>query len=296
MFRRLLLLLVIVGVVGAAGFWLVTAPATRSTAALPAGDAAAGELVFHIGGCASCHAEPRSEGDARFLLGGGLELETPFGTFVAPNISSDPEWGIGGWSDADFANALQAGLSPDGRHYYPAFPFASYARMTGQDVADLWAFLQTVPPVDKPNEPHKLGFPFNIRRGIGLWKRLYLTDQPVLDLAGADANVLRGQYLAEGPGHCGECHTPRSAMGGMDTANWLSGAPNPEGQGRIPDLTPAGNLGGWSQNDIAEYLKSGFTPDFDTAGGAMVDVIRNSSQLPESDRQAIAAYLKALPE
>ena len=151
-----------------------------------------------------------------------------------PNISPDPETGIGGWSTLDFVNAVTRGVSPGGAHFYPAFPYASYTRMRLEDVIDLKAFMDTLPPVSNRVAGHELGFPFNIRRGVGLWKRLYLSDAPVLALADASDAVRRGQYLVEGPGHCGECHTSRDLMGGLKTALWLAGAPSPEGQGRHP--------------------------------------------------------------
>lgn len=275
--------------------WYLTEPARIEAAALPprTPDLANGARLFDAGGCASCHAAPRAEGEARRLLEGGVRLVSPFGTFVGPNISPHPTAGIGGWSEADFVTAMLKGSSPDGRHYYPAFPYASYARMRTEDVRDLWAFLRTLPESARPSEPHALPFPFGIRRGIGLWKLLHLSPAPVLDLAGAPEDVRRGQYLVEGPGHCGECHTPRDRTGGLDLARWLGGAPNPEGRGTIPNITP-GRLA-WSAADIAYYLESGFTPDFDSAGGTMAEVVRNMARLPAEDRAAIAAYLKAVP-
>ena len=170
--------------------------------------------------------------------------------------------------------------------------------MNTQDVADLWAYLQTLPASDVPSQPHQLGFPFSIRRSVGVWKLLNMPadGSRIVDLPGADQSVLRGQYLVEGPGHCGECHTPRDLMGGLDLQQCLHGASNPEGTGRIPDITPgAKTIGSWDAFDIAEYLSSGFTPDFDTAGGTMVEVIENTAALPAEDRAAIAAYLKAVP-
>ncbi|RMH47175.1 MAG: cytochrome C [Alphaproteobacteria bacterium] len=254
-------------------------------------DLANGERIFDIGGCASCHAVPGSED--RHLLGGGRRLATPFGTFAVPNISPDPVHGIGAWSEADFASAMLKGTAPDGRHYYPAFPYPSYARMRLDDVRDLFAFLRTLPPSDRPSPAHEIGFPFSVNRGLGLWKLLHLSPEPVLDMADASERVRRGQYLVEGPGHCGECHTPRDITGGLDLSRWLAGAPNPEGEGRIPNITPARLR--WSEADIAYYLESGFTPDYDSAGGGMAAVIANTSRLPAEDRAAIAAYLKAVP-
>jgi mono/diheme cytochrome c family protein len=296
---RLLAWLVLIGGAGAAVFLLATAPlslpaATR--AALPVGDADRGATWFWAGGCASCHAAARADGEDRFRLGGGQRLETPFGVFVPPNISPDPTDGIGAWSAADFANAMLRGLAPDGRHYYPAFPYGSYARMAPQDVADLWAFLQTLPAVEGRAAEHDLGFPFGMRRGIGLWKRAFLSDAPVIAVDEGDPALVRGRYLVEGPGHCAECHTPRNVLGGLRTTRWMAGGPAPEGTGRIPNITPGdGGIGSWSAGDVAYFLETGFTPDFDTAGGMMASVQRNMAMLTGEDRDAIAAYLLALP-
>lgn len=276
----------------ALGLWL-TEPVYVLAEDLPphAADPERGRRIFAIGGCASCHAAERSEGEARLRLLGGRRFATPFGTFVAPNITPHPEAGIGRWSEAEFVSAMLFGTAPDGAHYYPAFPYASYARMEMGDVRDLWAFLRTLPADPRPNDPHEVGFPFSIRRGIGVWKLLYLRDGPVV--AGLAGEAEAGRYLVEGPGHCGECHTPRDALGGPDLSAWLAGAPNPDGPGRIPNITP-GKLG-WSAKDIAYYLESGFTPDYDSAGGGMAEVIRNTAALTPADRAAIAAYLKAVP-
>ncbi|TIS33570.1 MAG: c-type cytochrome, partial [Mesorhizobium sp.] len=200
------------------------------------GDAAKGKRIFFAGGCTSCHAKPGSKGDARLELAGGLELKTPFGTFVPPNISQDQKDGIGAWSEEDFANAMLKGVSPSGEHFYPAFPYASYARMKPADVADLYAFMKTLPAVAGKAPGHKLSFPFNIRRGIGLWKRLYVSPEPVIALPeGAPDKVLAGRYLVEGPGHCGECHTPRDFAGGVKKVEWLAGAVAAEGSGVVPN-------------------------------------------------------------
>jgi mono/diheme cytochrome c family protein len=291
-----------VAVIAAAGaaFWFLSAPRSLGAAALATlepGDPERGERIFWAGGCTSCHAPPGAEGDARLELGGGEALETAFGTFVAPNISPDPDAGIGAWSEADFANAMLRGVSPDGEHYYPSFPYASYARMDPQDVADLFAFMKTLPPVAERAPDHTLSFPYTLRRGIGLWKLLHMKPDPVVVLEeGASELAHRGQYLVEGPGHCGECHTPRFFTGGQKYGDWLAGAVAAEGDGTIPNITPGeGGIGSWSQDDIAYYLESGFTPDFDSVGGSMAEVQRNIARLPAEDREAIAAYLKAVP-
>lgn len=286
-------------VVAAIGWWL-TAPIpldANRLAALAPGDPSAGARIFHAGGCNSCHAAEKAEGDDKRKLGGGLELPTPFGTFVAPNISPHPRDGIGGWSLEDFANAMLRGIGPGGRHYYPAFPYGSYARMTLQDVADLYAYMRTLPAVAGTPPDHDLSFPFTIRRGVGLWKTLYLDDAPVVAADGLSEQARRGRYLVEGPGHCGECHTPRDPAGGPKTEQWLAGAPDPEGgEGIVPNITPhADGLADWSAADIAYYLESGFTPTYDTVGGSMVAVQENMAKLPAADREAIAAYLKSVP-
>jgi mono/diheme cytochrome c family protein len=290
---------VVLAVAGGVAFWVVTKPdplPETAFADLGAPDLANGERLFWAGGCISCHAG-KGAGDAGDLtLGGGEPLTTAFGTFHAPNISPDEQAGIGGWSLAQFGNAMLRGVGAAGEHLYPSFPYGSYARMTPKDVADLWAYLKTLPKSDKPSAPHDLKFPYNIRLALGGWKFLYLNDRPRVELASADDKVKRGQYLVEGPGHCGECHTPRDDMGGFLSGRWLAGAPNPEGRGRIPNITPGGEIGSWSEADIASYLESGMTPEFDTVGGTMVEVQKNMARLPAADREAIAAYLKAVPK
>ncbi|BDA85993.1 diacylglycerol kinase [Aureimonas sp. SA4125] len=300
--KRLLLGLMAVVVIAAGVFYVLTMPRRLEASEIAAdgsGDAARGATVFWAGGCVSCHAPAKSEGEAQLRLGGGAPLVTSFGTFHAPNISTDPADGIGDWSLADFANAMQRGVGPDGTHLYPAFPYTSYARMTKGDVADLFAYMKTLPPVEGRAADNVLSFPFNIRRGVGLWQLAFLDPDPVVALpADASEQVKRGQYLAEGPGHCGECHTPRlyGGAGGLDRTRWLAGAPNPEGEGKVPDITSSETgIGAWSEADIAYYLETGFTPDFDSVGGAMVEVQKNLAKLPAGDREAIAAYLKAVP-
>ena len=280
--------------------WL-TAPQRFDQAAIPTHepDLVNGEAVFWTGGCASCHATPvdgrRAKGDAKLLLGGGLELETPYGVFRVPNISPDTDAGIGRWSDLEFVNAMQRGVSPDGRHYYPSFPYTSYARMEVTDVLDLKAYLDTLPAAKTVIDDHSLTFPWSVRRGIGAWKRLYLDASPVLQ-PGASEEPDRGQYLVEGAGHCGECHSPRNRLGAMRYDRWLAGAPNLDGAGRIPNITQSGkNVSAWSPGDLVYYFESGFTPDFDTVGGSMVAVQENLAKLPRPDLEAIAQYLKSVP-
>ena len=291
---RVLRWLVLLAVIGAGGVWVLSWPKPLSDADVAGltGDATRGEAVFWAAGCASCHMAPEAKAEAQLVLVGGQRFPSDFGTFIAPNISQDPQAGIGGWSLLDLASALKRGVSPEGTHYYPALPYASYARMQMQDVADLHVFLQTLPSDPTPSQPHEIGFPFSIRDSVGVWKLLFLSED--WDLPGnLTPTADRGRYIAEALAHCGECHTPRNILGGMDTARWLGGAPNPSGEGRIPNITP-GKLG-WTDADIVQYLTTGFTPDFDSVGGHMAHVVENMARLPETDRQAVAEYLLAVP-
>ncbi len=276
---------------------MVTRPSGLPAEALPSYivDTTNGARLFHAGGCASCHSTPETESEPP-VLGGGLAMDTPFGTFLVPNISPDPNYGIGNWTTLDFVNAMHLGVSPGGSHYYPAFPYASYTRMSFEDLMDLKAYLDTLPEADNRNKDHQLGFPWNVRAGIGLWKLLNLDSAAVVSVPPEDDLLVRGRYLVEGPGHCAECHTPRNWSGGLNNGRWLSGAPNPDGEGKVSNITPSKKgLAAWSQGDIEYYLESGFTPDFDTVGGAMVEVQENMARLPAQDREAIAAYLKNIP-
>lgn len=291
---RILRWLVILGLGAAGGLYLMARPQSLAAGAVAnlTGDAVHGEQVFWAAGCASCHMAEGAKGEAQLVLSGGQRFPSDFGTFVAPNISQDPEHGIGAWSLLDLANALKRGVSPEGEHYYPALPYASYAKMQMQDVADLYAYLRTLPADPTPSQPHELAFPFSIRETVGVWKLLFLSEAWALP-GNMTPTAARGRYIAEALAHCGECHTPRNLLGGMDTARWLGGAPNPSGQGRIPNITPV-KLG-WSAGDIVQYLTTGFTPEFDSVGGHMAHVVENMARLPESDRLAVAEYLLAVP-
>lgn len=270
-------------------YWPLTRPLYLSLTDLPehVGNPVNGELIFHAGGCSACHGED---------LAGGQEMETAFGTFLVPNISPDSATGIGDWNTLEMVNAMMLGSAPDGTHYYPAFPYASYTRMKVQDVIDLKTYMDTLEPVENHVAPHRLHFPWSMRRGIGLWKMRYLRQGAVEEITTPDPEFERGRYLVEGAGHCGECHTPRDLLGGMRLSQWLAGGANPDGEGKIPNITPHPNgLSSWSDSDIAYYLESGFTPDFDTVGGSMVKVQEHMAMLPDSDRKAIAVYLKSIP-
>ncbi len=294
MLRRLALVLVALGIAGSFAFWLLTKPQVVLADALEdhTADLANGATMFHAGGCAECHATPGSEDKTK--LGGGLALTSPFGTFHVPNVSPDSKHGIGAWTEAQFVTALMKGTSPSGVHLYPAFPYTSYARMRIEDVRDLFAYMRTLPPVESDVPPHALRFPFNIRRGIGLWKLLYLDERPLAPNPARSEAWNRGAYLVNGPVHCAECHSPRNVLGGIVESQRFAGGPNPEGRGWIPNISPKG-IGDWSEKDVAYLLESGLTPDGDSVGGSMAAVVRNTAQLSSDDRMAIAVYIKSLP-
>ncbi len=254
-------------------------------------DLVRGEVVFHEAGCASCHAAPEAQGADRLVLSGGRRLDTPAGVFYAPNISQDEAQGIGGWSRAEVATAIMHGVDREGRHLYPAFPYPAYTKAQLSDIVSLVGYLETLPADPTPSRPHELSFPYSVRAGIGAWKLLNLSQDYAVSVTGDAAG--RGQYVAEALGHCGECHTPRDWTQGLDADRWMAGAPNPSGKGRIPNVTPGGL--DWSEEEIATYLSSGFTPEYDVAAGEMAQVIEELKQLPDGVTADLAAYLKAIP-
>ena len=274
-------------------WWLTSVPLTGAvTAPAFTPDIANGEVIFNAGGCASCHAVPNQPD--RLKLGGGLAIPSPFGTFYAPNISPDKTDGIGRWREEDFVDAVMRGISPAGTHYFPAFPYTSYAHARPKDVRDLFGYLKTLAPVPGKVRDHDVPFPFNIRRNVGIWKLLFFDPTPFAPDLSRAAAWNRGAYLVNSFGHCAECHSPRNFLGGIIASQRFAGGPNPEGEGWVPNITQKG-LSDWNEKDIAYFLETGQTPDGDSAGGSMTRVIKNISQLPEADRNAIATYVKSLP-
>jgi mono/diheme cytochrome c family protein len=296
---KLLLVLVAAAVLCASAGWLLSAPRLLYArddwrAYEDGGDAGRGRLVFLVGGCQSCHMRPGQPDPLR--LGGGLRLKTRFGSFFPPNISPDERDGIGDWKVVDLANALLAGVSPSGMHYYPALPYTSYRHLTLADVRDLMAYLRTLPKVAGRAPEHRLVFPFTIRRGVGLWKLLYLGAPGFTPNPTRSAEWNRGRYLVEGPGHCAECHSPRDMFGGIIAARRFAGGVTPDGKSKAPSLRQdAKGLAEWSKEDIETALSLGLTPAGDSLGGDMAAEVRNLKQLPDADRQAMADYIKSLP-
>src|SRR5262245_20848476 len=293
MLRRTILAALLAAVAAIGLYWWLTAPIALALSAAPrAPNLANGQEVFNAGGCTSCHAVPNQPD--RLRLGGGLAIGSPFGTFYAPNISPDPTDGIGRWSETDFVNAVMKGVSPDGSHYFPAFPYTSYHRAKVEDVRDLFAYMKTLPAVPGRVRDHDLPFPFSIRRNIGIWKLLFMDNEPFVPDNARSPQWNRGAYLVNSFGHCAECHSPRNWLGGIIASQRFAGGPNPEGEGWVPNITQKG-IGEWSEKEIADFLETGEMPEGDSATGAMRAVIRNLSQLAAEDRAAMAAYLKSLP-
>lgn len=270
----------------------VTAAGSPANAA---GDRERGAYIALLSGCKTCHTQIKGRGAP---YAGGRALKSPYGTFHVPNITPDRETGIGGWSESDFIRAMTRGLAPDGSHYYPAFPFTSYTRMTGRDLLDLKAYLDSLKPVRNPVRGHDLRFPYNIRFVLGFWKLVFFTPGPYRRDPEKSASWNRGAYIVNGPGHCGECHTARNFYGATGAAFALAGTrKGPDGK-PIPNITPhrRQGLGDWKADDIVSLLEDGFLPDGDVIGGAMADVIEDgAAHWRDADRRAVAEYLLSLP-
>lgn len=274
--------LVLLGAAGVAG------------AAPSAAELARGEYLVAAAGCGSCHTADRP-GAVPFA--GGRALPTPFGTFYAPNITPDPETGIGRWTVADVVRALREGRRPDGEPYFPAFPYPAYAGLTEADARAIGAWLLAQPAVRNPVPDHALPWYLSTRWVMLGWNLLNFTPGSFVPDAARPAGWNRGAYLVRHVGHCGECHTPRTLLGARDDGRELAGNPaGPEGD-VVPNITPepTAGLGGWSATDISTFLEIGMTPDGDFTGASMAEVIDNTGRLTADDRAAIATYLQALP-
>jgi mono/diheme cytochrome c family protein len=277
-----------------AGTLLADIGAARAQPEADADTLRRGEYVFQLGGCASCHSLEDGKGPP---LAGGYALKTGFGTFYTPNITPDPVHGIGNWSEADLRRALKQGVAPDGRDYYPAFPYPSYTGMSDQDIHDLYAYLKTQPPSSQASREHALTMPFGWRLLVRAWKALYFTPGRSLVDPGQPAEIARGAYLVGSLDHCGECHTPRNRLGALDYDRWLGGADKGSAGDAVPNITPDAKtgIGDWTEDNLLDLLQDGSTPDGDRVGGEMVSEVRNTtSHLTEADRKAIARYLKSI--
>ncbi|MEJ0068913.1 MAG: cytochrome c [Pseudomonadota bacterium] len=242
-----------------------------------------------------CHTDAKN-GGAR--LAGGRAVQTPFGAYYSRNITPDPVHGIGRWSDADFVQALRNGRAPGGTSYFAAFLFAAFTGMTDRDILDIKAYLFTQPPQPEPNRPHDVGFPYDMRLTMELWRLLYFRAGPMTPDPTRSADWNRGAYLVNAVGHCGECHTPRDGLGGRDDDRRFAGAKiGGSGGQTAPNITPqrGDGIGSWSLDDLTRLLRDGTTPIGDSVAWPMSDVVEGTAQLTAADRQAIAVYLQSMP-
>ena len=255
-----------------------------------AGDAQRGAYLARAAGCITCHTDSENAGAA---LAGGAAIVSKFGTFYPPNLTTDPLHGIGGWSIEQFAKAVRQGISPEGDSYYPAFSFPFYADMSDQDIADLWSAFQTVPAVAESPPPNDIGFPYNQRWGLKLWRAAYLDDPETEPVSGKSDAWNRGRELVQGVAHCSACHTPRNFAGARKVNKTFAGnddipndsvAPSIESQ-RLRDM-------GWTVANLAYALRTGITPSGDAFGGSMAEVMQGNTRfLTQSDLEAMAVYL-----
>jgi mono/diheme cytochrome c family protein len=252
-----------------------------------------GEYLVRAGGCFSCHTVAGGE-----KLAGGRALATPFGTFYSPNITPDPETGIGRWTDAQFLRALREGVRRDGANYFPVFPYPSFTGITDRDALAIKAYLFSLPPVHRENRPHDVSFPFSWRFLQTGWKLLFFTPGPFQPAPDRSVTYNRGAYLVTALAHCGECHTPRNLLGATRSGERLAGTPDgPAGQ-LVPNITPEPDtgIGKWEKDDIVELLRTGTTPEQSKVKGAMRETIDDGLKyLSDSDLEAIADYLFAQP-
>ncbi|MEX1311493.1 MAG: cytochrome c [Candidatus Sulfomarinibacteraceae bacterium] len=285
-------------VLAAAGILFVVTAAHPSGRALPSHlpDPTNGEVIYHAGGCISCHKASATAG-VTGLPSGGAEFPTPVGTFWPGNLTPDPETGLGSWTEEQFVDAMMDGVSPEGRHYFPAFPYPAYRNMRVEDVLDLWAYLNSLEPVRSPGRDADVAVSGLARRSVGLWKRLALGEAGIDQDPDRSSSWNRGAYLANAPGHCGECHTPRNALMISDSRRAFAGGPHPRGdKGAVPSLLDLAGRGRYTDvSDLTLALQYGETLGYDRlSSGGMADIQMNLAMLPEDDLRAIAEYLLSL--
>ena len=253
-----------------------------------------GKYIFHASGGCSCHTDTKNDGA---FLAGGRPINTPFGTFFGTNISPDPATGIGKWTDEDFVRAMTKGLSPEGNHYFPVFPYTSFHNITQEDLIALKAYLFSIPAVNQKNIPHDLILPFGRQALLMIWKNVVWSPQTFISNPEQTKSWNRGAYIAQALAHCGECHTPRNLLGGLKTYLHFSGSKEgPEGE-LAPNITPhkITGIGDWTKVDISYFLETGMKPDGDYTQGLMAEVIEHGYYyLKVEDLDAVAEYLISL--
>jgi len=269
----------------------VLAAASHGAAAKPSD----GERLLRAAGCVTCHTDTDRKGA---MLAGGRPLPTPFGVFYTPNITPDAKTGIGNWHFSDFRRALREGVSPQGEHFYPAFPYTSYTQLSDRDITLLWEYLRSVKPVISENRPHQLSWYVSVRSLVRIWKWVFFKPGQFAPDHHRSPQWNRGAYLVEAVTHCGGCHTPRNIAGAPIRGRQFAGTRDGPDNSVVPNITPdrKTGIGRWSQSDLAEYLASGAKPDGDYAGGIMAEFIDSGlAYLSARDRNAIAEYVLSLP-
>lgn len=263
-----------------------TPPSATTAALTPAERIARGAYLAKAGDCMACHT---ARGGAAYA--GGRALQTPFGSVISPNITSDGATGIGAWSADDFWRALHNGKARDGRLLYPAFPYTDYAKISRDDSDALYAYLQTVAAVSQASQPHQLRFPYNLQISLAAWRVLFFRPQTYQPDPRLSVEWNRGAYLVQGLGHCSACHTARNPLGG-EQGDSLSGGMIPALGWYAPSLNARGD---WDVEHIESLLKTGTSPRA-TVFGPMAEVVQESLQhLSDTDIHAMAVYLKSLP-
>jgi mono/diheme cytochrome c family protein len=250
-----------------------------------------GEYLTRAADCVACHLAPGGKPYA-----GGLSFKLPFGTIYSPNITPDKETGIGNWTDDDFVSALQKGVGKDGKHYYPAFPYTSYTAMSREDILAIKAYLFSLEPINQKPPENDLSFPFNQRWGMFFWNAIFASNERFVPDSKQSPEWNRGAYLVQGPGHCGECHTPRNIFQAMSKGNSLAGGEL--GNWRAYNISSDNQygIGAWPVESLVSYLGQGYAPGYGGAGGPMADAVEHSLRyLDPADLKAIAVYLKSTP-
>ncbi|EMQ4301698.1 cytochrome c [Yersinia enterocolitica] len=251
---------------------------------------ARGEYLTKAADCVACHTTKEGKPFA-----GGLAFKTPMGTLYSPNITPDKETGIGSWTDEEFLRALHEGKGKNGENLYPAFPYTSYTLLTDDDVKAIKAYLFSLPAVHQPNRENDMPFPFNQRWGLWFWNLVNFEGQRFQPDTSKDAQWNQGAYFVEALGHCGECHTPRNITMGMKDSKAYSGADIDGWTAFNITSDPHAGIGGWSQEQVVQYLRSGHVDGKAQAAGPMAEVIENSTRhLTDSDLNAMAVYLRTL--
>ena len=292
--RRSVAAIAVLLAVAAFAFWRLTQPDPLPASAIPAhtADRANGEMLYHAGSCFACH--KAAEGATNpSLPSGGTPFKTPIGVFYPQNLTPDPESGLGRWSEIDFVNAMARGLSPDGRHYFPAFPYMAFRAMRMSDLLDLRAYLMGLEPVKTQHPPHGVPQLELARRAVGLWKKMALARLPHRPGSEGSDAWKRGAYLVNAPGHCGECHTPKNWLMLEDLSRHLAGGPHPGGEGKVPSLRGLLERKKYKNAaDLTLALQNGEELGYeDISSGGMALIQENIAKLPEADVRAIAEYL-----